>query len=454
MWRASTKMTPPRFALAATLVAALLSPKLSSAAAFDCGDDTWQGTSGLYAIARSVAGTSRVKLVAELRFSDLTPADAILILHPRTQLDEASLSAFVQSGGRVAVLDDFGDSEPFLERFGIRRLPAPNQPLETLRGNRHLPLAHPVENHSGAQGSQRHPVAKDIDRVVLNHPAILHNPGLTAVLEVRTPDAQLPVAITGVVGTEHPGRLFVMSDPSAVINLMLRYPGNRNLAQGLVRYLTEDDQRAGKGHLYIVANRFAQTGHYGTGLGPIADFRRSLLQLFQELKGGVPPTILVLLVAVTLFGVMRWVYRHAFRIGAAALPRFLRAIPLASQAGWPGRAAALMARETHPALPLLEFRSAFRERLTQLVSADPGINSQAVVSLVEQRKILPPERLETLKRYVSELDAVERAVSSRRAVRLRTATMSRLLAQGLDILDHLSQVERQHREPRPSSDRA
>ncbi|MGC4066534.1 MAG: hypothetical protein QM784_18245 [Polyangiaceae bacterium] len=283
---------------------------------------------------------------------------------------------------------------------------------------------------------------------------MLHNPGLTAVLEVRTTDALLPVAITGVVGTEHPGRLFVMSDPSAVINLMLRYPGNRNFAQGLVRYLTEDDKRTGKGRLYIVSNRFDQSGHFGTGLGAVADMRRFVSQLLYELKGGLPPTALVLLVAVTLLGVVRWVYRHAFRPGTATLPRFLRAIPLAAQAGWPGRAAALMAKETHPALPVLEFRSAFRERLTQLAAADPGINSQAVVSLLEQRKALPPERLEALKRYVSELDSVERAVSSHRAVRLRPATMTRLLAQGLDILEHISQVERQNREPRPSSDRA
>jgi hypothetical protein len=431
----------------------LLTPR-QSAAAFECNDDTWQGTSGLYAIARSVAGTARAKLVAELDYRKLTPADAVLILHPLTTLDEASLTAFVQAGGRVAVLDDFGDSEPFLERFGIRRLPAPAQPLDILRGNPHLAIANPVENRNGTQGSQRHPVAKDIDRVVLNHPTVLQNPGLTAVLELRTADAAFPVAITGVVGTEHPGRLFVMSDPSAVMNLMLRYPGNRNFAQGLVRYLTEDDARAGKGQLYIVANRFEQSGHFGTGLGAIADARRALEQLIAELRQGLPPAMLVLLVAITLFGVARWSYRNAFRPGGSTLPRFLRPVPIAAQAGWPGRAAALMAKTTHPALAVLELRAAFREQLTRLVASDPGINSQALVALIEQRQMLLPERLEALRRYVSELDTIERAVAARRALRLRPASLNRLLQQGLDILEHFSQVERQSREPRPPSDRA
>ena len=44
------------------------------------------------------------------------------------------------------------------------------------------------------------------------------------------------------------GRLLAMADPSAFINLMLRYPGNRNFARGVLKYLLEDDswgRRAG-----------------------------------------------------------------------------------------------------------------------------------------------------------------------------------------------------------------
>jgi hypothetical protein len=424
-----------------------------AAAAFECNDETWQGMSGLYAIARSVAGANRTKLTATIDYEKLNPADALLIVHPQVHLDDSSLSAFIQAGGRVAVLDDFGDSEPFLERFSVHRLPAPTNPANRLRDNVHLPIATPVENSTGTDGVQRHPIVKNIDQVVLNHPTALDNPGLTAVLELRTKDSgAVPIAITGVVGTERPGRLFAMSDPSALMNLMLRYPGNRNFAQGLVNYLTEDDGRAGKGQLYIVTNRFEQSGQFGMGLGPMSDARRTIERLIRELRHGIPPAMLVLLVVATLLGIARWVYFHSFRTGAPTLPKFLRAVPIAAQAGWPGRAAVLMSPSTHPAYVVLELRASFREQLTRLLSADPGINSSALLSLVEERRILDPQPFEHLKGYLAELDGYERAVTARRGIRIRPPTLSRLMRQGLDILGYFNQVERKRREPSPSSE--
>ena len=421
-------------------------------AAFECNDESWQGTDGLYALARQVAGAGRVRLVASLDYGKLAPDDSVLIIHPMVTLDATSLTAFLQAGGRVALLDDFGTAEPFLERFGIRRLTAPQNPTETLRGNVHLPIATPVDNSTGAQGPQRHPIAKDVERVVLNHPSAFANPGLTAILEVRTKNGSaLPVAITGVVGKERPGRLFALSDPSAVMNLMLRFPGNRNFASALVRYLAVDEGRAEKGQLYIVANQFDQTGNFGGGIGPIADAKNAIEQLIGELRRGLSPTLLVLLVALTLLGVARWIYRNAFRAAAPAIPRFLRPVPLSIQAGWPGRAAALLLSSTHPVYVALELRAAFRLHLSRLVEADPGIHSNALLSIVQQKRLLEASPLAALKQYLAELDAIEQAVSARRSVRIRPPTLKRLLEQGLDILEHISQVEPNSREPSPTS---
>ena len=90
----------------------------------------------------------------------------------------------------------------------------------------------------------------------------LRHPNLTPVLRIRAigePDVILAVA--GQVGR---GRLFAMGDPSATINEMLRYPGNRAFVAGLAHYLVDDDGASKRqGRLFIVANRFGEEGSFG-----------------------------------------------------------------------------------------------------------------------------------------------------------------------------------------------
>jgi hypothetical protein len=446
-----TKICCRIFAL--VLVAATLAwPRSTSAAAFECNDNGWEGTSELLSVARTVAGAARVRLVAELDYGALTPEDSVLVLHPDVILDDISLSAFVQLGGRVAVLDDFGKSTSFAERFGIMRVQAPIDPQNMLRNNRQLSVGTPVEMPAADGTPQRHPLVRDADRVVLNHPAGLTNPGLTPVLELRTKGGTaVPIALTGVVGSEQKGRLLVMSDPSAFINLMIRYPGNLAFASAIIRYLTEDEGRAGKGHLFIVANRFEQTGRFSRRHGPLADIVEGIEHLARELQSGFPPALLIALAAVAALGIAQWISKHALHKPAPAVPRFLRPVPLVAQAGWPGRAAVLLAPTTHVALLLVELREAFRARLAQLISADAAASNHALVAIIESRSLLPPDLLRSLHSLLAEVDAAERAVVARKPIRIRRATLGRLLEQSLDILDHISQSEPHHRESSPPS---
>ncbi len=421
-------------------------------AAFECNDTGWEGGSELLSVARAVAGTARVKLVAELDYGSLTPEDAVLFVHPEVALDDQSLSAFVQKGGRAAVLDDFGKSTSFAERFGINRVQAPTDPLDTLRGNTNLSVGTPVESLAADGTVQRHPLVRDVDRVVLNHPAGLTNPGLTPVLQVRTKSgAAVPIAVTGVVGSTQAGRLLVMSDPSAFINLMIRYPGNLAFARAVVRYLSEDDGRAGRGRLFILTNRFDQTGRFSTTHGPLADAVEGIEHLVSELQDGIPPPLMIALAVLAAFAVGRWIFGNMWRGSPHAIPRSLRQVPLAAQAGWPGRAGVLVSPTTHAALLLVELREAFRMRLAQLVAADASASSNALVATVEARRLLPPELLGSLRNLLAEVDAAERAVVARKPMRVRGANMARLLRQSLDILDHISQLERHHRESSPTS---
>lgn len=434
--------------LYALFILTLIAPR-ESKSAFECKDETWEGTSEFLSIARTIAGNERVRLAAELDYGALSTDDAVLVLHPDILLDDVSLIAFIQHGGRAAVLDDFGKSSAFAERFGIRRIAVPNEPLMMLRGNRHLSVGTPVEATGAAPGTgARHPLVVDVDRIMLNHPSGLINPGLTPLLEIRAKDGtSVPIAVTGVVGTSPQGRLLFMSDPSALINLMIRYPGNLAFARALVRFLTEPDRTGRKGTLYIVANRFGQSGHFTDDASAWSSFGQRLERAFRDLQQGLPPFVLVLLAAVTTLAIARWVGTNAWRRSPPAIPRYLRGTALSNQAGWPGRAAVLTAPRTHPALLLLELRESFRARLAQLIAADPAASSEALIRVVESQDLLPSNLLSALRNLLSDTDATERAISARKPIRVSQAKLSRLLQQSLDILNHISQLEFPRREP-------
>lgn len=423
----------------------LVTPRPASAD-FQCNDDGWQGTSGLLTIARAVAGPERVKLVAELDYGRLTAQDSVLFLHPEVELDADSLNAFFMQGGRIAVLDDFGKAVSFTELHDILRVPAPTNPQEVLRSNHNLSVGTPVETQAtdGSWQKITHPLVRDVDRVMLNHPTGLANLQLTRVLEIRSlKGPAVTVALTAVSKSDQKGRLLVMSDPSAFINLMIRYPGNLAFARAMIHYLTEDDDRSGKGLLYIVANRFDQTGRFSRNKGPLADAVDGIDHLVRELKNGLPPPLLLFLTVVLALAIARWIARHAWRRPSLTMPRALRRQPLESQAGWPGRAAVLVAPTTQSTLLLLELRDAFRARLAQLISSDAGASSEALIARVEAKGLLPAELLRSLKELFAEVDAAERAFAARRPFRVRSSNLTRVLRQSLDIVEFISHRERE-----------
>ena len=223
-----------------TLVLGISWPARADAAAFDFNDSSWEGGSEFLALARTRLGSSRVEILATVDWERLRPADAVLFMHPTVEVDYDEASAFLRAGGRVAVLDDFGKGDALLSRFHIRRIAAPLRPARALRDNPNYAIAIPSVQVVAGQEQGRHPVVAQVRELVTNHPAAFTHPNLTPVLELPAqgePSATL--AVTGIIVNR--GRLFAMADPSATMNLMLRYPGNRSFAEGLVDYLVEDD---------------------------------------------------------------------------------------------------------------------------------------------------------------------------------------------------------------------
>src|SRR5438046_1981498 len=122
------------------------------------------------------------------------------------------------------------------------RAPWPSRPAETRRGNPQLAIAEPASNH---------PVVQGVGKVVTNHATGVRHPELSPVLKVRAlgePDILLAQA--GAVGQ---GRFLALGDASVVINAMLRYPGNKGLARGLLRYATDDDTWGKRGGRVFIA---------------------------------------------------------------------------------------------------------------------------------------------------------------------------------------------------------
>ncbi len=258
------------------LVAGLASPRSARAAEpFDPNGADWEGCSSFVQIAQQELGAARVVVTDELDYEALSPSDGVILLHPLGAFDLDELSHFMRLGGRVALLDDFGDGDALLDRFSIQRGPAPSDPLQMLHGNPQLPVAIP---------SSSHPIVADVSLVVLNHPATLRHPSLSTLLRIARAggDAGPDVALAGQVGE---GRLVAIGDPSMFINSMMRYPGNRTVAKNLVRYLVDGAENKRSAKITIVHGHFREHGTLGGGIsGTLRDRLRGFLGALDTVR--------------------------------------------------------------------------------------------------------------------------------------------------------------------------
>lgn len=374
------------FASAATSATAL--------AAFEPSDTSWEGLSGLVELARAELGPEHVRVATTLDWKALSPADSLLLVHPTHVVDPDEAAAFMRAGGRLAVIDDRGTGERLLRSFHVDRRPLPKFPERYVHDNRALAVASPAVEALGGV----HPTVVDVNAVVLNHATGFVHPDLTTVLEVRGSDdheaGDATTVAVAVAGQVEKGRLFAVGDPSAFMNLMLRFPGNRAFASGILRYLSEGAGVARRGgHLVILVNDFDEANSF-TGAAP---FRKELERTLRTIAVGVEnlrdegfPGWLHALVA-ALCGLMlaAWALRSSIRLYAPRLPRFARAVPLAAQGGVAGRLAVLAAPGAAPELALLELRSALVETLSLRLSCPEPTPLPELLVLAERRGILP-----------------------------------------------------------------
>jgi hypothetical protein len=433
--------------------------------AFSFKSPGWEGGSELVEVAREKLGKARVHVTATLPWDEIQPSDAVLILHPERELDYREVESFLAAGGRLGIADDYGKGDALLRRFRIHRVRAPLSPREPLRDNPNLPVAVPPRD------AQAHPLVQGVDRVVTNHPSGLEtDPSLrlTTVLELPAIDeAATPLAMIGVIGdakrcglSDSPdapitspaagsassgrcGRLVALGDPSALMNLMLRYPGNRAFATRLVEYLVADDAWGRRGgNLYLLANDFTEHGTFGhrDGLMSAIDDRIDAVSrlVAETRKEGLPGPLALLLGAVSALGAAAWAFLAATRRYRRSVPRYARPTPLVAQGGLAGRAAVLAADTTHRALAVLELKTALEESLRERLG-NREASLPALIEEIDRQAALGRRNSDVLRDLVEEMTRAEHAVTRTEGIRIPGGTIRRMHQAVEAILSELDQ---------------
>lgn len=247
----------PAFALLVALLLCLLAaPAAAQGAAppdpsfgrdYQLAHRGWNGLSSLGELAAAAGCPAEAH--ATLDWEALGGTDVLLVVYPERSLDPDRLHAFLQSGGRAVIADDFGAAAPALLRLGLRRreapLPASVPSYRVGFGADEsraaaLPLARP--SRGTALGSAA-------SELVTNHPAYLEGP-LPATYSFLP---GLGLVVEGSLGR---GRFVALSDPSLLINNMLEIDGNRDFTRALLRQLC----RPGEDRLLVLAGPFDERG--------------------------------------------------------------------------------------------------------------------------------------------------------------------------------------------------
>lgn len=393
----------------AIVLAIALIAAISWAAPLDTDSSDWEGLGDFIALAKQELGPTQIVVSHELDYTQLKREDSILLIHPEKTLDTDSLARFMRDGGRVVMLDDYGTGDELLRHFGIERTPPPRAPAQMLRHNPSFAIAVPASDppHSSVQGVQR---------VVTNHPTGVRHASLTPVLSIPEEDGD--ISLLALAGAVSQGRLLVVGDSSLVMNSMLRYPGNKAFARGIVHYATEDDSWGKRGgRLFIVVGGFEQTGTYGQDEEDAIGAKwRALLDVLRSFEeNGAPPTVALAFAAIVGLGIVLWIGSRAGKLHRPTAPRYVQPIPLAAQGGVAGHAAVIAAPGTSRVLALLEVKSALEEELSLLCGLEKTPGHEVLLRVVAEKGLLGRDGLVELRALFLRLSSIETLVMSRRA---------------------------------------
>lgn len=264
-------------AVAAALIWAAVTsaaPSLTSApgdaaADYDATSASWNGLATFLKLARGDG--FRAEAASEVDWDDLGPGDVLVILYPTASIDPTNVRSFVANGGKLIVGDDFGTASGIATRFGFLRDDALGVRADFYDDLPFAPIARPL--------APNHPLARDVAELVTNHPSVFSG--------VQASDAVFGFGGDEVVVVAR-DNLVLLSDPSVLINGMLRFPGNVQFALNLLRYFSPEGES--RGRIVVMSGDVEMTGAPTRDLrddalgGALSGSARGLNNFFEELN--------------------------------------------------------------------------------------------------------------------------------------------------------------------------
>ncbi len=398
----------PSFMLAAALGFAIGSsaPRPARAqqtpADYDPQSSSWNGLVEFVRLSQSARVELRID--ERLDWSALRRGDGLLLLYPLSTVDRDELSAFLEDGGRLALLDDFGTSDPLLQWFQVER-------SERTRGTLRSPTLPGVFN---ALRLGDHVLGEQVDALVTNEPVVLRHARLSPVFSLSQEPSQ-GVVLAGQVGR---GRLVVGGDPSVLINSMMRFSGNRQFALNLLAYLGAHEG----GRVHLISRRFASRGTYpgarSRRTSPLHTLSKNLDQTLQRAGASLNDPALLRLLA-TLATLLTSLALAVILWGPRPTDRFGPSAPAGPLAGVAAKVLLFGRRRANLLYPSLILRRLFERALLRSFDLAPPADLPRV--LAKARGHLDPTQLEHLRAVIVELDAIASRAEDKPSLRVAPA---------------------------------
>jgi len=233
--------------------------------------EPWNGLG--YLLTTAEEAKVELAMVPSLDLSAIAPDDTLVIVYPTVELPVDDLYSFVDSGGYLVVIDDFGTAGPLLARAGIARSEhGPTTAGRLYEAQPGLPIVEPAGEHF---------LFFNVEEVVANYPAVLAASGADARPILSFDGGSEHLIVESPIGS---GALLAIADPSLFLNEMQRrFYGNKQLAANVMRFYCQKEPC----HVKLLMPGGGFSGHYDAARHRLGTLPKDLEEAIAALDEAV-----------------------------------------------------------------------------------------------------------------------------------------------------------------------